>query len=341
MTVAVTCDFYAPYDSGPGSNVTEDGWREFMQIPTVSGVIRNKLNELKVYGDSTGMQVKVMTGVGWIQGQYAKNTTEKTLPIAAAHPTLLRLDRVVLRNDFVNNVMQLDVLTNGSPGSAFAPDVTRNTSIWEISLGVVAVPAAAVTIASGNVQEARQFGGVPAPPQSDDQVLHGDRLSTSPRWAVQTTNSMTNGIIYVSRLTTLTDTVVGTIRTYITTGQVGGASAFGIYVGYGQADLQRIVTPTLPLTGLGVRIATFTPVTIQAGMQVAIAALVTGASTQPFMGSTTGIASLAGGNDILNPTGTGVVTTAFKSGQSSLPSTMNLGDGSWTSRDRIPWFALA
>lgn len=149
--MATTLDSYMPYDAGPGSNVTEDGWRQFARHFRGDGVIRNQGSEFRALGDSTGMQVKVPSGECWIRGQWGTSTATKTLAISTAHASLQRLDLVILRNDFVNNRIELDVLT-GTPGSSSFPSVTQNTVKWEIQLAQVTVPAAAVTISSGNVR---------------------------------------------------------------------------------------------------------------------------------------------------------------------------------------------
>lgn len=150
--MATTLETYAPFDSGAGSNVTEDVWRKFMKNNQGgSGVLRGVLNAFWTFGDSTGMQIKIQSGECWIQGHWGTKTTETTLSIAAAHATLARKDRAILRADFTNNRIELDVLTGTAAGSPTAPTLTQNTSMWETSLAVVDVPAAASTITSGNV----------------------------------------------------------------------------------------------------------------------------------------------------------------------------------------------
>jgi hypothetical protein len=146
--MATALDSYMPYDSGPGAAVTEDGWRQFAKNFRGDGVIRTIGGEFRPFGDSTGMQVKVPTGECWIRGQWGNSTAQKTIPIATAHATLQRLDLVVLRNDFVNNQIVIDVL-QGVAGSGTFPVLTQNTSIWEIQLAQVTVAAAAVTISAG------------------------------------------------------------------------------------------------------------------------------------------------------------------------------------------------
>jgi hypothetical protein len=149
--MATSLDSYMPFDSGPGSNVTEDGWRQFARHFRGDGVIRSVGSEFRPFGDSTGMQVKVPTGECWIRGAWGTSTATKALPVATAHATLQRLDLAILRNDFVNNRIELDVLT-GTAGSTSYPTLTQNTSKWEIQLAQITVPAAAVTITSGNVR---------------------------------------------------------------------------------------------------------------------------------------------------------------------------------------------
>ena len=154
--MATSLDTYMPYDSGPGSNVSEDGWRQFARHFRGDGVIRNIGGLFAPFGDSTGMQVKVPTGECWIRGQWGTSTAQKTMPIAAAHATLQRLDLVILRNDFILNRIEVDVLT-GTAGSGVYPSLTQNTSKWEIQLAKVVVDAAVSTIAAGKVTAIQDF----------------------------------------------------------------------------------------------------------------------------------------------------------------------------------------
>jgi hypothetical protein len=150
--LAITLETYAPFDSGAGSNVTEDTWRKFMKYNQGgSGVMRGILNSFNVYADNTGMQVKVQSGECWIQGHWGTKTTETPLSIVAAHATLARKDRVVLRADFTNDRIELDVLTGTAAASPSVPSLTQNTSKWETSLAVVTVPAADTSIDSTQV----------------------------------------------------------------------------------------------------------------------------------------------------------------------------------------------
>jgi hypothetical protein len=155
--MATTLDSYKPYDTGPGSGVTESDWRNFSKYWRGDGVIRSVANQFAVFGDSTGMQVKVPTGECWIQGHWGSSTSQKTLSIAAAHATLGRRDLVILRNDFVNNRIELDIKTGTAAASPVYPPLVQNASMWEIQLGKVVVDAAVVTIAAGKVTALQEF----------------------------------------------------------------------------------------------------------------------------------------------------------------------------------------
>lgn len=148
-------DVYAPFDDGPGANTMESTWRKFARYMLETGIIRTAGNRFNTFGDSSGMQVKVDTGECWIQGHYGENASVKTLPIAAAHATLARLDRVVLRADFVNNRVELDVLTGTAATTPVLPTLTTNTSVWEVSLAQVSVAAGATGITSSDVTDDR------------------------------------------------------------------------------------------------------------------------------------------------------------------------------------------
>lgn len=119
--------------------------------------------ELKVFGDSTGMQVKVPAGYAMVRGHYYSNTAQETLTIAAAHATLARIDSVVLQLDPSANTILLVVKTGTAASSPSAPALVQTDSgVYEIRLANVAVAAAATTITSGNVTDTRTFIG-PAP----------------------------------------------------------------------------------------------------------------------------------------------------------------------------------
>jgi hypothetical protein len=147
-----------PFDAGPGADVTESQWREMAKYWRGSGVLSGVLNSLQVYGDSSGMQVKLKTGEAWIQGFKYKNDAELILAIPAAHASYGRLDRVVLRLDVANNTLTAAVLQGTPSGSPALPALTQNaTGTWEVALATITVDATVTTIAAGKVADTRTY----------------------------------------------------------------------------------------------------------------------------------------------------------------------------------------
>lgn len=160
--MAVNATTYMPFDSGAGANVTESGWRSFMQLMTgrgdmANGVIRSITNTCQVYGDSSGLQVKVKTGQVWIKSHWGEVASELTLPIASNSSGNPRKDLVVARAHFTNNAVQFDVITGTPAGSPTLPTPTQNTTMWEVPLAEVSVANGAATITAANVQDGRRY----------------------------------------------------------------------------------------------------------------------------------------------------------------------------------------
>ncbi|MDX3525067.1 tail fiber domain-containing protein [Streptomyces sp. ID05-39B] len=110
-----------------------------------------------VYGDSSGMQVKVNAGFAVVRGHAVQSTATETVTIAAASAAQ-RYDRVVLRLDPTANSITLAVVQGSSGGSV--PALTQtDTGVYELPLAVVTVPVGAATISAGNVVSERRFLG--------------------------------------------------------------------------------------------------------------------------------------------------------------------------------------
>lgn len=336
-------DAFAPFDSGPGSSVTEDGWRAMMRRISRPGVIRDVANSMEVYADSTGMQVKVKTGEVWAEGHWGQISVEKIQAIATAHATLARLDRIVWRVDYVNNNVVVDAITGTASATPVAPNLTRNSSIFEGSLAVVSVPAADTGIDAAQVTDARVWGGPSLPTLADDYEMFGDKVSAIQRNAIATTNAGNNGFTYATIFRCLRDCAITKTRFYLGTAQSGGTVAFKLYAGYHPRALLDVTgAATLPVN------VTITPnaihedatpatITLQSGMYVAFAHLTQSSGTAPTLGTGNVVVSA----DLFNLTASGIYASVFKGGQVALPSTLDTQDGTWTKRDRVPWVALA
>ncbi|WP_141434379.1 hypothetical protein [Bacillus sp. 03113] len=145
---------YYPLETSP--ILTELQWSKIAKHWHGTGVLFGVMNNLEVYADSTGMQVKSKSGAAWIEGHYYESDTLEILPIGAADSVNPRIDRVVVRLDWTANTILLAVLQGTPAVSPSAPSLTQNSARWEIPLVQVRVDASVSTIAANKVTDERE-----------------------------------------------------------------------------------------------------------------------------------------------------------------------------------------
>lgn len=144
-----------------GGTTTDVEFSKFM-TPIVGYGVRWTAGapDLKVSGDSSGLNVKVAAGQAFVRGVTYINDATKTATIAAggANP---RIDAVVLRLVYGSvNTISIQVVQGTPAATPVPPTVTvSDTSTTEFLLAHVNVPANAATITAGNVTDMRQFIG--------------------------------------------------------------------------------------------------------------------------------------------------------------------------------------
>jgi hypothetical protein len=158
-----------PFDNSPsvtGSTVSESGWSKMSSLWSATGIVKDALNELQGYGDSTGRLVKVRSGRAWINGAYYENDAELSVAITANASGQARVDRVVVRVNWTANTCVLTVIA-GTPGSG-APAPTWSTTNWDLLICQVSVANGAAVINAADVTDERAAssiytaGGAPA-----------------------------------------------------------------------------------------------------------------------------------------------------------------------------------
>lgn len=117
--------------------------------------------QLKPFGDSTGMNVKVYAGQSMVRGHYFISTATETLTITTSDATNPRIDAVVLELDPTANSIILKVVAGTPASTPVAPTLTQtDAGIYQQLLGLVAVAAGTGLISSGNVTDSRSFLGL-------------------------------------------------------------------------------------------------------------------------------------------------------------------------------------
>ena len=109
---------------------------------------------------SSGMKVKVATGSAMINGYCYMNDANVELTLATASGSNPRIDRIVVRWSLTNRNILLATLTGTAAAQPAAPALTRSSTVYELGIADILVPAGSVTIPAGNITDTRTNGAL-------------------------------------------------------------------------------------------------------------------------------------------------------------------------------------
>ncbi len=134
----------------------EDMSRYFENILS-SGIFKRIDNCLKVSAPG-GMSLNVAAGAGLINCHWFRAAAAETVTIPTAHAVLPRFDIVVARLDMSDAVraITLQVVSGAPAESPVAPDPVRTTTMHDLVLALVYVPAGAAAITPENLTDVRE-----------------------------------------------------------------------------------------------------------------------------------------------------------------------------------------
>lgn len=154
---------YFPFATGAGANVLEAQWREAEAKIAPTGVFADEGSEFAVIQRAAGANRSVDVGSGAcrIRGHYGEQSggaSAVNLPVAENNNANPRIDLVVLRADFVNDRIELDVLQGTPAVTPAAPALTQDDSTkWEIAIAQLAVAAGFSSIVTANIGDKRRI----------------------------------------------------------------------------------------------------------------------------------------------------------------------------------------
>ena len=113
----------------------------------------------------TGMQVTISAGLAWMRpakftGFSVASTAAVAVSIDESHPTLDRIDRIVLQYSYTSNACQIVAKTGTPASSPAAPAITRDSSVFELGLCTVLVEAGVLSISDEAVTDTRSDSDV-------------------------------------------------------------------------------------------------------------------------------------------------------------------------------------
>ncbi|WP_010293526.1 hypothetical protein [Clostridium senegalense] len=121
-----------------------------------NGVFPNPSNNLQILSLGESMNITLSIGVAWINGYLYQNTDKLIFPITVADGVLNRIDRIVLRLDFLEREIKCYVKQGTFASNPVAPDILRNADIYELGLADIYIGHGAISINQGNITDLRQ-----------------------------------------------------------------------------------------------------------------------------------------------------------------------------------------
>lgn len=120
------------------------------------GVFPNPSTGLQVMETSEkDMFVTVKVGDAWINGRMYRNLDDKRIRLDPSDSATTRIDRIVVGCNYKDRVITSYVKKGTPASSASAPELTRNDTLYEISLAEITIAPGAVGITQSAIKDTR------------------------------------------------------------------------------------------------------------------------------------------------------------------------------------------
>lgn len=124
-----------------------------------NGVFPNPSTQLQVRA-SSGMNVIVGAGSGWINGHKMVNTSDLTLAVTASDVLLNRIDAVIFYVDFNARDMGIEIKEGTLAAQPVAPSLQRDSSRYEMCLAQIQVNKQITAITTAMITDTRGNGNL-------------------------------------------------------------------------------------------------------------------------------------------------------------------------------------
>lgn len=119
------------------------------------GVFMEPSTALQVLAASSGLSVTMQAGAALINGCSIETDAAVSFAIGAAHASLPRIDRIIVRWNLHDRLMEFTVKAGTPAENPQAPELSRTDSVYELSLARVYVPAAATSLTQEGITDER------------------------------------------------------------------------------------------------------------------------------------------------------------------------------------------
>ena len=126
----------------------------YLDMLVGNGVFPTPSTQLQVRA-STGMNVIVGAGSGWINGHKLVNTADMTLAVESSDVLLGRIDAVIFYVDLDSRSMGIEIKTGDLSASPVAPALVRTSDRYEMCLAHIRVDKQVDTIVNAMITDTR------------------------------------------------------------------------------------------------------------------------------------------------------------------------------------------
>lgn len=131
-----------------------DDLTSYLDLLVGNGVFPNPSTMLQVRA-SSGMNVIVGAGAGWINGYKLINTADMTLTLDASDVLLNRIDLIIFYVDFNQRTMGIEIKKGTNALNAVAPTLQRDNTRYEMCLAQIAVDKQITDITAAQITDTR------------------------------------------------------------------------------------------------------------------------------------------------------------------------------------------
>lgn len=144
-------------DSNPNiydREYSAENFAEYFSSFIGNGVFPEPSSNLQIIANEA-RNIIVKPGTAWINGYFYQNTGDLILTHDVADGVLNRIDRIVVRLDFINREIKTHI-KKGTPASIpVAPILQRDTDMHELGLADVSINAGLTSISQANITDLR------------------------------------------------------------------------------------------------------------------------------------------------------------------------------------------
>ena len=126
----------------------------YLDLLVGNGVFPNPSTQLQVRA-SSGMNVVVGAGSGWINGHKMVNTSDLVMAVTASDVLLNRIDLVVFYVDYTERTMGIEIKEGTLASNPESPALVRTTTRYEMALARISVAKQITAITDAMITDLR------------------------------------------------------------------------------------------------------------------------------------------------------------------------------------------